>query len=81
MAQEIELNNFFWTMEDLPSNCTLPAMELCLQNPKHLDQDTSHYSKLSWRAQANQKALHVECDSHFAAEIKQLTQLAKESDG
>ena len=48
MAQEIEPTDFFWTMEDLPSNCTLPAMELCLQNPKLPGQDTSYFSKLSW---------------------------------
>jgi hypothetical protein len=79
MAQEIEPTDFFWTMEDLPSNDTLPAMRFCLQNPKLPGQDTSHFSKLSWRAQANRKALHVKCDHHFAAEIKRLTQLAKES--
>jgi hypothetical protein len=59
MAQVVELTDFFWTMEDLPSNDTLPAMGLCLQNPNLLGQDTSHFRKLSWRAQANQKALHV----------------------
>jgi hypothetical protein len=53
MVQEIEPTDFFWTMEDRPSNSTLPAMGLCLQNPKLLGQDTSHISKLSWRAQAN----------------------------
>jgi hypothetical protein len=62
MAQEIKPTDFFWTMEDLPSNDTLPTMGLHLQNPKLPGQDTSHFSKLSWRAQANQKALHAECD-------------------
>jgi hypothetical protein len=45
--------DFFWTMEYLPSNDTLPAMGLCLQYLKLLGLDTSHFSKLSWRAQAN----------------------------
>ena len=34
MSQEIKPTNFSWAMEDLPSNITLPAMELCVQNPK-----------------------------------------------
>jgi hypothetical protein len=67
-------------MEDLPSNSTLPAMELCLQNPKLPGQDTTHFNKLSWWAQANRKAFHVECNRRFAADIKKLTQLAKEAD-
>ncbi len=79
LAQEIEPTNFIWAMEDLPSNSTLPAMELRLQNPKLPGQDTTHFDKLSWRAQANQKAFHVECDCRFAANIKKLTQLAKEA--
>jgi hypothetical protein len=53
LAQEIELTNFIWAMEDLPNNSTLPAMELCLQNSKLPGQDTTHFNKLSWRAQAN----------------------------
>jgi hypothetical protein len=80
MAQEVEPTDFFWPMEDLPSNSTLPALELHLQNPKLPGQDTSHFSKMSCRAQANQKAFHLECDRRFAANIKKLTQLAKESD-
>jgi hypothetical protein len=70
MAQEIELTDFFWTMEDLPSNDTHLAMGLCLQNSKLPGQDTSHFSKLSWRAPVNRNALHVKCDCCFAAEIK-----------
>jgi hypothetical protein len=67
-------------MEDLLSNSTLPALELHLQNPKLPGQDMSHFSKMSWRAQAaNRKAFHLECDSRFAANIKKLTQLVKES--
>ena len=66
-------------MEDLPSNSTLPALELCLQNPKLPGQDTSHFSKMSWQAPANWKAFHLECGCRFAANIKKLTQLAKES--
>ncbi len=42
-------------------------------------QDISHFNKLSWKAQVNRKAYHVECDSCYSAEIKRLTQLAKES--
>jgi hypothetical protein len=66
-------------MEDLPSNSTLPALELHLQNPKLPGQDTSHFSKMSWQAQANWKAFYLGCDRQFAADIKKLTQLAKES--
>jgi hypothetical protein len=80
MAQDVEPTDFFWPMEDLPSNSTLPALKLCLQNPKLSGQDTSHFSKMSWWAQANWKAFHLECDRRFAANIKKLTQLAKESD-
>jgi hypothetical protein len=67
-------------MEDLPRNSTLPALELHLQNPKLPGQDTSHFSKMSWQAPANWKAFHLECGCRFAANIKKLTQLAKESD-
>ena len=67
-------------MEDLPNNSTLPALEIRLQNPKLPGQDTSHFSKMSWRVQSNRKAFHLECDCRFAANIKKLTQLAKESD-
>ena len=35
---------------------------------------------MSWRAQANRMAFHLECDRQFAADIKKLTQLAKETD-
>jgi hypothetical protein len=55
-------------------------MVICLQNPKLPGQDTSNYSKLSWRVQANQKVYHVECDHRFAANIKWLAQVvAKEA--
>ncbi len=33
MVKEIEPTDFFWTMEDLLSNYTLPTMGLCLQDP------------------------------------------------
>jgi hypothetical protein len=79
MAQDVEPTDFFWSMEDLPSNSILPALELCLQNPKLPGQDMSHFSKMSWRAQANRKAFHLECNRRLAANIKKLTQLAKES--
>jgi hypothetical protein len=67
-------------MDNLPKNCTLPAIELHLQNLKLLGQDTSHYSKLIWRAQASWMVLHVECDCRFADEIKQLSQFTKKAD-
>jgi hypothetical protein len=35
---------------------------------------------MSWRAQANWEAFHLEYNRQFAADIKKLTQLAKESD-
>jgi hypothetical protein len=80
LAQEIEPTDFIWAGEDLLSNSTFPAMELCLQNPKLPGQDMTHFNKLSWQTQANQKAFHVECDCRFAANIKKLTQPAKETD-
>jgi hypothetical protein len=71
---------FFWDAADLPTNSTLPTLELCLLlNPKTPGQDTSHYNKLSWRAQANRKIYHVECDRGYATEIKRLAQFPKES--
>ena len=47
--------------------------------PKLPGQDTSHYNKLSWRAQANWRAYHVECNRHVAGELKLLFQLAKDA--
>ncbi len=78
-AQEVDSTEFLWPMGDLSNNSTLPALELHLQNPKLPGQDTSHFGKMSWRAQANRKAFHLECDCWFAADIKKLTQLAKET--
>ncbi len=78
-AQEHNSTDFFFDFNDLPANSLLPAIELRLQNPKLPGQDTSHFNKLSWKAQVNRKAYHVECDSRYLAEIKRLTQLAKES--
>jgi hypothetical protein len=66
-------------MADLPNNNTLPALEIHLQNPKLPGQDTSHFSKMSWWAQSNRKAFHLECDQRYAADIKKLTQMAKEN--
>jgi hypothetical protein len=79
MAQEMDPSEFFWDPLDLPSNSSIPALELHLINPKLPGQDTSQYNKLSWRAQANRKAYHVECDRRFATDIKRLAQLAKDS--
>ncbi len=53
LAQDIDPTKFFWAAADLPRNSTLPALELCLMNPKTLGQDTSQHNKLSWRAHAN----------------------------
>jgi hypothetical protein len=79
LAQDIEPTNFLWDAADLlPRNSSLPALELCLMNPKTPGQDTSQYNKLSWRMQANRKVVHVECDRCFATDIKCLAQLAKD---
>jgi hypothetical protein len=80
LAQEIESTDFIWAAEDLLSNSTLPAMELHLQNPKLPGQHMIHFNKLSRLAQANWKAFYVECNYQYAANIKKLTQLAKEAD-
>jgi hypothetical protein len=79
LAQEMDATEFFWDTADLPTNCTLQALELHLVNPKLPGQDTSHYNKFIWRAQANRKVFHVECDHKYATNIKPLAQLAKES--
>ena len=49
-------------------------------NLKLPGQDTSHFNKLSWRVQANQKVYHVECDRHFAKDLQRLMHYAKELD-
>jgi hypothetical protein len=61
-AQEVDFTEFNWDVEDLLTDNTLPAMVIHLQNPKVPRQDTSNYSKLSWRVQANRKVYHVECN-------------------
>jgi hypothetical protein len=78
-AQEVDFTKFNWNVEDLPTDSTLPAMVICLQNPKLPGQDTSNYSKLSWRVQANRKVYHVECNRRYATDIKRLAQVAKEA--
>jgi hypothetical protein len=77
-AQKGDFTKFYWDVEDLPTDSTLPAMVIRLQNPKLPGQDTSNYSKLSWRVQANWKVYHVECNRRYAANIKGLAQVAKE---
>jgi hypothetical protein len=77
-AQEINPTEFWWSADKTPKNSSLPPIELRLQNPKLPGQDTSHYSKLSWRVQANRKVLHVKCDKKFASNIKRLMHYAKE---
>ncbi len=79
LAQEMDPMEFFWDAADLTTNSTLSALKLCLSNPNTPGQDTSHYNKLSWRAQANRKVYHVECDHYFATKIKHLPHFAKES--
>jgi hypothetical protein len=79
LAQEMDPTEFFWDAADLPTNSTLPALKLCLLNPKTPRQDTSHHNKLSWTAQANRKVYHVECDRCYATKIVRLAQFAKES--
>jgi hypothetical protein len=79
IAQEMDPSEFCCDPLNLPSNSSIPALELCLINPKLPSKETSQYNKLSWRAQANRKAYHVECDRCFATNIKQLAQLAKDS--
>ncbi len=74
----MDFTEFNWDVEDLPTASTLPAMVIRLQNPKLPGQDTSNYSKLSWRVQANRKVYHVECDCRYASDIKRLAQVAKE---
>ena len=70
---------FHFDIKDLPRHSKLPAIELRQQNPKLPGQDTSHYNKLSWKAQASRKVLHVECDSRYSKEIKHLAQIAKDA--
>jgi hypothetical protein len=70
--------DFMFNHNDLPLHSSLPAIKLRLLTPKLPGQDTLHLSKLSWKAQANRKVFHIECDSRYSAEIKRLTQFAKE---
>jgi hypothetical protein len=78
-AQEINATEFFWDPRNLPKHSILSALELCLLNPKTPGHDTLQYNKLSWRAQANRKVYHMECDQKHATDIKRLAQLAKEN--
>ena len=50
------------------------------KNPKLPGQDIYYFSKVGWRAQANWKTLHVKCNCCYAADIRRLTQSAKEAD-
>jgi hypothetical protein len=77
-AQEIDPTDFWWGGKENHKNSSLPPIKLRLQNPKLPDQDTSHYSKLPWKVQANRKVLHVECNKNFASNVKRLVQYAKE---
>ncbi len=79
MAQDIDATDFFWDGNVLPLHSSLPALELRLMNPKTPGQDTSQYQKLSWRAQANRKVYHVECNRRYAMDIKRLMQFAKDN--
>ncbi len=77
-AQEIDPTDFWWGGKETHKNSSLPPIKLRLQNPKLPGQDTSHYSKLPWKVQANRKVLHVECNKKFASDVKRLVQYAKE---
>jgi hypothetical protein len=79
MAQEDESIDFVFDLIDLPPKSSLPAIELCLQVSKLPGQDTSYFDKLSWKAQTNRKVFHVKCDSCSEADIKRLTQIAKDA--
>ena len=79
MEEESETADFHFDVNNLPKNSKLPAIELCQQNLKLPGQDTSHYNKLSWKAQASRKVFHVECDSCYSTEIKRLAQITKEA--
>lgn len=79
LAQEVDDMNISFDPNDILPNSKLPAIELRILNPKLPGQDTSHFNKLSWKAQASRKVYHVECDSRYASEIKKLTQLAKDT--
>jgi hypothetical protein len=58
---------------------TAPCWQLnCASDPKTPWTGHLHFSKLSWKAQANRKVFHVECNSRYSVEIKRLTQFAKE---
>ncbi len=76
--QRHDPTEFWWSVEDMASNCSLPPLKLGLQNPKLPGQDMSHFNKLSWWIQTNWKVYHVECDSHFAKDIQHLMHYAKE---
>jgi hypothetical protein len=77
MAQEFDSLDYMFDLNDLPTHSTLLAIELRLVNPKLPGQDTLHFNNLSWKAQANRKVFHVECDSRYLAEIKRLNAQVK----
>jgi hypothetical protein len=66
-VQEHDPTEFWWGLEDTAPNSSPPPLKLHHQN---LNQDMSHFNKLSWQVQANQKVYHVECDSWFAMDIQ-----------
>ena len=79
LEEESETADFQFDVNNLPKNSKLSAIELRQQNLKFPGQDTSHYNKLSWKAQVSRKVFHVECDSCYLAEIKRPAQIAKEA--
>ena len=79
LVEENEAADFHFDVANLPKNSRIPVIELRQLNPKLPGQDTTHYNKLSWKAQANRKVFHVKCGSRYSPEIKRLTQIAKEA--
>jgi hypothetical protein len=52
-VQEHDPTEFWWGLENMAPNSSLPPLELRLQNPKLPGQDTFHFNKLSWQVQAD----------------------------
>jgi hypothetical protein len=78
MAQLVDRDKFSWDRDDLPEHSTIPDINFRSLIPRLPGQDVSHLGKLSWQVQNNRKVLHVKCDKRFSAEMRQLTQFAKE---
>jgi hypothetical protein len=79
LAEDLDDMEILFDPNDVVQHSRLPTIELRQLNPKLPGQDTSHFNKLSWKAQASRKVFHVECDSRYSSELKRLTQLAKDT--